>query len=378
MNTDATRQALRRQMPVSEKWAYFDHAAVGPLTRPAHDAVITWASEVTGDGDAVYPQWNQRMARTRAAAARLIGAEPASVALVHSTTEGINLVAEGFPWQPGDNVVLPDDEFPSNVYPWLNQAHRGVEVRRVAGRDGHLDLAALRAACDARTRIVSLSWVGYVSGWRTDLAAAAEMAHDAGALLFVDAIQGLGPFPLDVGRLPIDFLAADGHKWLLGPEGAGLLYVRPQHLELLRPTGVGWHSVAHRQDYARIELKYPASAARFEGGTPNVVGLLGFGGSLELFVELGAENLAACVLEITDLACQRLRSIGAEVRTHRHADHRSGIVLFDMPGQDPQEVRARCLRQHVALGCRAGGLRISPHAYANADDVERLIEALPG
>ncbi len=371
-----TWDSLRRQMPVVAKWAYFDHAAVCPLPQPACDAMTAWATEAAAEGDTVYPAWLQRISQVRAAAARLLNADLAEVALVRSTTEGINLVAEGFPWRPGDNVVTLENEFPSNQYPWLNQAHRGVELRRVA-TDGHrVDLDKLRAACDARTRIVSLSWVGYAGGWRSDLTAAAEMAHAAGALLLVDAIQALGVFPLDVRAVPLDFLAADGHKWLLGPEGAGLFFIRRQHLDLLRPVGVGWNSVARPMDYAHIELKYKPTAARFEGGSCNVAGLLGLGASLELLEGIGAEHIAARVLEITDLACDRLRSLGARIESDRRGDHRSGIVLFEMPGQDPTEVRNRCLGQHVALGCRAGRLRISPHAYASADDVERLLAGL--
>src|SRR5262249_41607809 len=156
---------------------------------------------------------------------------------------------------------------------------------------GRVDLARLAEACDARTRIVSVSWVGYVSGWRCDLDAVAELAHKRGALLMVDAIQGLGGFPLDVRATPIDFLAGDGHKWLLGPEGAGLFYLKREHLDLLRPIGVGWHSVEHASDYSRIELKLKPSAARYEGGTQNMVGFLGLAASLELLLECGTASV---------------------------------------------------------------------------------------
>jgi selenocysteine lyase/cysteine desulfurase len=156
------------------------------------------------------------------------------------------LVAEGFPWQSGDNVVVPADEFPTNQYPWMNLASRGVETRQVPVEGGRIDLNRLEAACDTHTRIVALSWVGFLSGWRTDLKAAAEMAHRRGALLFVDAIQGLGAFPIDVQTTGIDFLAAGAQKWLLGPEGVGLFYLRRDHLPTLRPLGVGAHSVLLR------------------------------------------------------------------------------------------------------------------------------------
>ena len=367
---------FRRQMPVVDRWAYFDHAAVAPLSAPARDAITAWTAEAAAEGDAVYPRWRHRVEEIRRSLAKLLSADAAEIALLHSTTAGINVVAEGFPWRAGDNIVTLANEFPSNLYPWMNQAWQGVEVRRVAPAGARIDLDALAAACDERTRIVSVSWVGYASGWRLDLAAAAEIAHARGALLFVDAIQGLGVFPLDLSAIPIDFLAADGHKWLLGPEGAAVFFVRRKHLDLLRPTGVGWHSVANPADFSRVELNFRSSAARYEGGSPNIAGFMGFGASLDLLMEIGADRLAARILEITDLACTQLQSAGAMIESDRDGDHRSGIVLFDLPGKDPVSVRERCLERGVVLSCRAGRLRISPHGYTTSEDIERLIDAI--
>jgi cysteine desulfurase/selenocysteine lyase len=367
---------FRRQMPVAAKWAYFDHAAVAPLTEAARGAVAAWAAEAAAEGDTVWSRWSDRVTEVRHLAARLIGAAPEEIALVGNTTDGITRVAEGFLWQPGENVVTLDNEFPSNQYPWLNLASRGVETRRVQTREGRVDLARIAAACDARTRIVAVSWVGYASGWRCDLDALAEIAHHRGALLFIDAIQGLGVFPLDVSRTEIDFLAADGHKWLLGPEGAGLLYIRREHLDRLRPLGVGWHSVVHEKDYTHIELALKPSAERYEGGSANMPGLMGLGASLEILLGLGQDAIADRVLSVTDEACRRLTAIGARIASDRSGEHASGIVSFEMPGQDSQAVRKRCFAAGVALGCRAGRLRISPHAYNNDDDLDRLIAAL--
>ncbi len=367
---------FRDQMPVTRRWAYFDHAAVAPLSGPAQQALTRWAEDATTNGDAFYPPWMQQIEQLRGRAARLIGAQTEEIALVSNTTAGISLVAEGFPWQAGDNVVLPDNEFPSNQYPWLNLADRGVEVRRVPIEGGRVELDRLAAACDRRTRIVSASWVAYSSGWRHDLDCLAAMVHDRGALLFVDAIQGLGVFPLDVARTPVDFLAADGHKWLLGPEGAGVFFLRRQHLDLLRPLGVGWNSVAREHDFDRIELVLKPTAARYEGGSANVAGLLALGASLELLEQFGMAAIARRVLEVSDLACQRLEAIGATVHSDRSAEHKSGIVVFQLPGRDPQAIRRHCLDRGVVLSCRGVGLRISPHAYNDAADIDRLIAAL--
>jgi selenocysteine lyase/cysteine desulfurase len=371
-----TRQRLRTEMPIAEHWAYFDHAAVAPLTAPAAAAVKQWCEESLRDGDTRWPEWSRRAEATRDAAARLIGADREEIALVPSTTAGITLVSEGLDWQTGDNVVTLADEFPSNAYPWLNLASRGVETRRVATDNGRLDLDKLAAACDARTRIVSVSWVGYATGYRHEVDRIAAIAHEHGALMMLDAIQGLGAFPLDVRQTPIDFLSADGHKWMLGPEGAGIAYIRREHLDRLRPIGVGWHSVVHASDYTRIELDLKRSASRYEGGSQNMVGMLGFGASLELLLALGLENIAASILDITDSACERLQAIGATIISDRQRERRSGIVAFELPGRDSLSVKKHCLKQNVVLSCRAGRLRISPHAYNNEEDLDRLVAAL--
>jgi len=367
---------FRRQMPIARRWAYFDHAAVAPLPAAARAALVRWVDQAAEEGDTVWLEWSRRVEDARRLAARLLGADPAEIALVRSTTEGISLVAEGFRWKAGDNVVTLDNEFPSNLYPWMNLAERGVETRRVATDAGRVDLARLAQACDARTRIVSISWVGFASGWRSNLDDLAELAHRRGALLFVDAIQGLGAFPLDVGRTPIDFLAADGHKWLLGPEGAGLLYVRREHLDRLRPLGVGWHSVVQGADYSRIALDLKPTAARYEGGSQNMAGFIALAESLELLLGFGAAAIGRRILEITDLACDRLARAGYPIASPREADHRSGIVLFETPGRDPQQVLGRLQQAGVVVRMRAGKLRISPHAYVNEADVERLIAGL--
>jgi selenocysteine lyase/cysteine desulfurase len=367
---------FRAEMPVTRRWAYFDHAAVAPLSGPAQRALVQWSEDAVANGDAFYPPWMQQIEETRRRAAAMIHAQPEEIALILNTTAGVNLVAEGFPWRRGDNVVVPDNEFPTNQYPWMNLQDRGVETRRVRTEGGRVPLEILADACDERTRIVAVSWVAFSSGWRQDLDRLAEMVHRRGALLFLDAIQGLGVFPLDVRQTPVDFLAADGHKWLLGPEGAGVFFIRREHLGRLRPVGVGWNSVVGNHDFNRIEFTLKDSAERYEGGSVNVACLTALGASLDLLNRFGPEAISRRVLEITDLACRRLGEVGAVVDSDRSEGHKSGIVVFQMPGRDPDAIRRQCLQREVVLSCRAGRLRISPHAYNDASDVDRLIESL--
>ena len=369
-------QEFRGLMPVAERWAYLDHAAVAPIPRPTAEEVHKWAEQATYDGELACPEWYEKVDEVHSLTARMIGSHPEEVALVSNTSHGINIVAFGLDWRAGDNVVFPGHEFPTNQYPWMALRDLGVEARRVMPRPDKPLLDVLREACDHRTKLIAISWVQYLDGYRIDLDQACELAHQFGALLCLDAIQGLGVFPIDVGRTPVDFLAADGHKWLLGPEGAGVLFVRREHLDRLRPIGVGWHSVVHARDFSRIELQLKPSAARFEGGTHNVVGAIGLRASLEILLQFGADRISRRILSLTDYACEKLAELGAVIVSDRSESAKSGIVAFELPEIDPAFVRKKCLEAGVVLSVRGGKIRISPHAYNNEDDIDRLTEVI--
>ncbi len=373
-------EAFRAEMPVARQWAYLDHAAVAPIPAATRDAIRAWSEEAAEGGDRHWAAWAAGVEECRRLAAELIGADTREVALIPNTTTGIGLVAEGFPWRPGDEVVYLRDEFPSNIYPWLNLASRGVAAVGLERPASGWSPEAIVSQCGPRTRLISLSWIGYSLGERLDLGSLVEAAHDRGIDVFVDAIQGLGVFPLDVHHLGIDYLAADGHKWMLGPEGAGILYVAQRHLEKLRPLLVGWHSVEHAHDFARVEWRPRATAARYEGGSWNMPGFLGLGASLQVLQRYGAgprkSDLAERVLEVAASARRALEGVGAIIASPGDPQRTSGIVAFDLPGCDLRAVHNHLLRQGVVLSLRAGRLRISPHAYNDATDIDRLIDAL--
>src|SRR5262249_11291054 len=227
------------------------------------------------------------MKHVRALAAQLLNADPGEIAFVKNTSEGINFVAEGFQWRSGDNIVLAAEEYPSNQYPWLNQQYRGVEVRSVPSRGNRIAIDDISKAMDGRTRIVSLSFVEFASGFRNDLEAVGTMCRERGVFFFVDAIQGLGVFPLDVRRAPVDFLAADSHKWLLGPEGIGLFWIRKDLIDRLHPIDVGWNSVVDSLNFSKIDFRLKSDAGRWEGGAQNVAGIAAMGASLQLLLDFG-------------------------------------------------------------------------------------------
>src|SRR5713101_9681292 len=246
--------ALRQEFPVTRRWAFFDHAAVAPISGRAQQALADWATDMAENGDVHEPQWVQRVETVRRLAGQLLHVDPLDIAFVKNTSEGIGIVAEGFPWKPGDNIVTAAEEYPANVYPWMNLANRGVEVRTVASRDSRIWLDDIRAAIDSRTRLVSLSFVEFASGFRNDLDAVGALCRERGVFFSVDAIQGLGVLPLSVRRTPIDFLSADGHKWLLGTEGAGIFYIRRGLVDMLHAVGVGWNSVIGARNFGKINF----------------------------------------------------------------------------------------------------------------------------
>ena len=376
------KAAFRDEMPVAEEHAYFDHAAVAPLPSGAANRLRWFADQASQSGDKHWLEWSLIVARLRTGIAQLLGAREGEVALVPNTTFGINVVAEGFPWKSGDNLVVPDNEFPSNLLPWTNLKRRGVEVRMLpVANNGRISEERLVELIDSRTRLVALSWVGFVSGFRLDLHAVAEAVHRRGALLFVDAIQGLGAFPINVHDSQIDFLAADGHKWMLGPEGAGLLYIREKHLDLLEPLMLGWNSLAEGGFDPRSTILKP-SAARYEGGSYNMAGLIAWEASLELLLRLGADRpnspIASAILENVRTITDQLFAHKFEIHVPEEV-HRSGILAVTWPGASlPVLMAARkhCIEQNVILSVRAGKLRIATHAYNNAADIDRLVTAL--
>ncbi len=329
---DSLREA---EFPIARNWAYFDHAAVSPLPRRSGDALRAWTESQEKDGVVRWPEWEGRVEKIRDEVARLLSADRDEIAFVPNTTHGITLIAEGFSWREGDNVVTAADEFASNIYPWMNLASRGVSLRQVESRDGRIWLEDLAAAIDSATRVLAISHVEFATGFRNDLDALAEMCHERGVALFVDAIQGLGPLEIDVRQTPVDFLAADGHKWLLGPESAGLLYVRRDWIDRLRPIGVGWHSVVGSYNSLRNDFRLKPSAERFEGGSLNMAGLQCLGASISLFHELGKRRISDRVMERADAVRESARSAGWSVVESTRAADRSAIVVLERDGVQP-------------------------------------------
>lgn len=370
-------------MPVTRRFAYFDHAAVAPLPRATSEAIQAYAQTGEQFGDVRWLEWSAAVRQLRRTAAELIHAAADEIALVNSTTQGLNIVASGFPWNAGDNVIVPDNEFPSNSLPWKQLSTSGVETRVVkTSQDGYFSLSDIAELIDERTRLIAISWVGFASGFRINVDELCKLAHDRNVLVCLDAIQGLGAFPINVQETNVDFLCADGHKWMLGPEGAGILYIAKRHWELLHPVGIGWGSLA-TGGFTPGSEKLKETPAVYEGGTTNMPGMLGLGASLRTLVDLGAglpeSPVAAAILENVQSIETACKASGLSLHLPAEA-HRSGIVGItwaEANGEsDYAEARKHLLEHDVVTSVRGGRLRIATHAYNNQNDIDRLVRAL--
>ena len=370
-----TREAAGPRPGRAGPKAYFDHASVGLLTpgarRRAGEALDLQA--VAGSQGA--PEWNALVGSARARAARLIGAAPAEISFAKNTPEAISRVAAELRWQPGDTVVVPDCEFPANVYPWLNLARRGVDVRWARSQRGVVTLEALERAIDERTRLVAVSWVQFASGARLDLEALAVLCASRGVLLLVDAIQGLGVVPLDVRKTPLDFLATSSHKWLGAPLGAGWLYTRAERLADLDLVEVGQGTVERCGRFTDYALEPLPDARRFESGVVSVASLAGFDGALEDLEQIGIEAVHAAVRALTQPLMEGLERRGHQVVTPRPEAERAGIVSFAPRHGDADAFVAR-LRDHGCVAAaREGWVRLALHVSNSRDEVEQLLGA---
>jgi selenocysteine lyase/cysteine desulfurase len=284
-------ESYRSEFPVVKKYLYLDHAGVAPVSLRVKGAIERFLAESTEGGAFYYPQWAQRIVEIRRACARLINAGPDEIAFVKSTSHGLSIVAEGLDWKPGDNLLIYEKEFPSNIYPWMNLKRRGVSIKFIPSRGGRMLLADVERLIDSRTRLFAVSSVQFANGFRVDLERAGELCRRKGIFFCVDAIQSLGVIPLDVEKFHVDYLSADGHKWLLGPEGVGMFYCRRGLAERLAPPLIGWKCVQNEFDFDRADFCLKTDALRFEEGSMNLMGIFGLGAAIDLLFEIGIENI---------------------------------------------------------------------------------------
>lgn len=367
-----------REFPVTAHCTFLAHAGVCPLPSCVTQAMTDYLASCNhGDQEAVFP--GGIMTRTRQLAAQLMGCTREEIALVGPTSLGLSMVAQGLDWQPGDNVVIYPDDFPSNVVIWRSLAARGVEIREIqAPQLGYVTGKEFFPLMDTRTRLVALTSAHYLSGIQLQIPAIGEAVHERGALLCVDGIQTLGAFPTHVEH--VDFFSADAHKWLLGPCATGIFYVRREVQAKLRPTILGWNNV-HCPDYvASATVEFPSHAGRYEAGTPNLAGIAGFHASLELLLKVGPDRIQDTLIEHSCFLRDELLRRGFEVAGI--ADRMiSGITSFTDPERDIQTLHKKLEKAHILTSLRrtrdgTPWIRLSPHFYNTRTELERLFDVM--
>ena len=351
---------------------YLNHASVAPLCRAAAEAMKHLADDALEFGSFHYDQWLAAYAGVRQSSAKLIGGDPAEIAIVKNTSEGISTVANGLTWKSGDRVVAFTEEFPSNFYPWKRLESLGVHVVWLSIFDS---LEKIDIACRG-ARLLAVSFVQYLSGYRVDLSALGEICARNECLFFVDAIQGLGAFPIDVRRARIHALAADGHKWLLGPEGCGILYVRKDVQEQIAPTEFGWTNVAQYYDYASRDMTLRDDAGRYECGTLNTIGCYGLRAAMDFLLGVGVDRVGHAVQALGDQVWDGVRERGYETLGSRNSDTGAGIVSFRRADAECRVIVRRLKDAGFMAAPRQGWVRVSPHFYISPDDIDRLLEHL--
>ena len=368
-------ETYRREFPVTGKYIYLDHAGVAPISLRVKTAIETFLAESAEGGSFYYPVWIQRIVEIRRACAQLINAGPEEIAFVKSTSHGLSIVAQGLDWRPGDNVLIYEKEFPSNIYPWLNLRSKGVEVRTIPSRDGRILFEDISQLINSRTRLLAISSVQFANGFRIDLEKVGSLCRDRQVLLCVDAIQSLGMAPMDVKASHIDFLSADAHKWLLGPEGIGIFYCSNGLAERLSPPLIGWKSVRDELAFDRPDFLLKTNCLRFEEGSMNLLGIFGLGAALELLFEVGIEQIEQRVLDLGDLILQEAEKRGYRGLSPSARNERGGNITVS-GNFDPARIRDALREKRIMVNARGGGIRVSPHFYNTEEETIAFFKML--
>lgn len=352
---------------------YFNHAAVSPMSTPVRDAIESYLEMKNVTNPEPFELVLKAMVETKENLARLINTSRERIAILDNTSNGLNIIATGLDWKSGDRVMVPDIEFPANVYPFMNLKRRGVELDFVPNRGGKITFEDIERRITPRTRLLSISHVQFLHGYRSDLKAIADVCHARGVLLSVDAIQSAGAVPIDVQAMGIDFLAGGGQKWLMGPEGIAYVYVSEACQERLALGTMGWmNNKDFFSDFFRYRIDLDASARRFENGTPNCMGVFGLNASLRLLLEVGTERVERHLAELTQRVSDRATERGIELVSPAERRERAGIVTFRP--KNGQAMFQTLRDRKVLVSIREGCIRFSPHFYNSIEELEEALD----
>jgi len=363
------------EFPLTDELIYLNHAAVGPWPKRTGEAVIKFAEQNTRYGSHFYLDWLSKEAELRSQLQALLNAPSADdIALVKNTSEALSFVAYGLEWHPGDNIVSSNEEFPSNRLPWESLADQGVEFRQADLHSADTPEDALFALVDGNTRLLTISSIQFASGLRMDLERIGEFCKRRGILFCIDAIQSLGAVQFDAQAYQADFVMADGHKWMFGPEGLGVFYTAPGARDKLKLTQYGWHMMKDIHNYENKPWEIHPTARRFECGSPNMLGIHAFSASLSLLLETGMAAVEAQVLEKSDYLADAIdKNAQLVLLSGQHSRLKSGIVIFKHRAVANEVLYKHLQDNGVVCALRGGGIRFSPHFYNMLEEIDRAL-----
>ena len=368
--------SYRSQFPVVKDFIYFNHAAIAPISLAVKEEVSRCMQKYCEYGIICNREFLVAVEETRALVGGIMNAQPSEIAFVKNTTQGLLIAALGIGWNKGDNIVIPEKEFPANVFPWLALEAKGVEVRFAPLDDGRFTVDTIQKCVNDRTRAISVSAVSFVDGFRCNLKEIGDFCKDKDIYFIVDAIQALGAVEVDVKECHVDLLSADGHKWLLGPQGLGIAYVSKKALDTFTVSNLGWKSMTDEANHLRYDIRLKPGAARFEEGTLNIFGIIGLKAALQVLFDIGLAEVHARVIHLTDLIATGLVERRYKIRSSMRDGERSGILSFTHDEYSAEEIYHTLFNANVVCALRDGAVRISPHFYNNEDDINKFMEAL--
>lgn len=370
--------AYRSLFPVIKTGTvYLNHAATSPLSTKVVAAVNKYLDERSETRVDNFGSQIGIAKETKEYIARLINSTPDRIAFCDNTSNAINILASGMEWSDGDRIILNDMEFPANVYPFLNLKRRGVEVDFVKSRGGKILPEDIEAALTNRTRLVSISHVQFLSGYRADLESIGELCRQHGILFSVDAIQSAGVVPIDVQRMEIDFLATGGQKWLMAPQGIGFAFVSEKTQAMLNQAYLGWTSIRNFfGDFTRYRMDPDENARRYENGTLNQIGILSLHETLATLLDVGIDQIEDHILDLGDHLIAELHKFGAPIFVDGERSERAGIISVKV--DDADRMFARLSKAKIEVSVREGWIRVSPHFYNTESDILAFVDAING
>jgi len=365
---------FRKFFPICSTDIYLNHAAVSPLSTKVVDAIQRILQKRSSGALEIFNEVLEMKSKLKINIAQLIGAEPDRIAIIGNTSEGFNWLVQGLKWKKGDRVLLVENEFPANIYPFLNLEQHGVIIDYVPVRNGFIYIEDIEKKIHPDTKLFSISFVEFLNGFRNQLNDISKTCRKNNVLLSVDGIQGVGALPLSVRQCGIDFLSNGGHKWLMGPQGCGFMYISSTIFDKLKPAFVGWLSVKDSWNFFDYKLEFLDDARRFEIATSNVLGIYGLFASTDLLLEAGVINIEKHLLNIGNRLIEKLSCLGFKYIGSNNPKERSGI--YSLRCEKEKAIFDHLQKNRVHLSIRNNVLRFSPHFYNTIEEIDQVFEIL--